>query len=635
MSQLSSPKVLISYAHEDAQHVSLVKKLADQLLQDGVKCALDKYDPAPHQGWPSWIALNIFDEERFILVVSSTTYLRRWLLAERDGVGLGAKYEGKLIREVLYSQEGLNRRIIPVVMDPYTKSHIPPELSDTTRYDVRPDPLDPGYDALLRRLTHQPVATAPPLGEPAALLQQQTADVASVFYILQQVPAPFPMEVLCQTTGMTRDSLSAAIETHWDPPVLHRHADDLLTTTYYRPVHPIPSSPGHLLGQTLAALLSHIRQRGAYATTRAELRNALVLASAKDVPSDVVARVFGTTQSAIKRFGDKRLVWRAAMLSLAAVRRTPRNPEDAQAEALALICGQSWVLQRVKKLEQAEAVARESLELGQKLPWPRNTAFCLKCRGRLSRLRAEATGDTVKRHALLEQSERSLLEAISAFQALPDNDRHAEIGDCQSLLGRTMLVADRWEEARAAALSAESLLSVDAGKDYQDLQILHGDLTVRHDPRSADDFYTAVIDQCARDDAQYSEIRARAYFSRARSQLAQRRPSHAKRDFEAAADIWAHLQDPAASDAQWSALTCSNQLSIDPVLLESKSDSAAVRIRALRIHDKRRTTLRGRAARRTAPVTDQYLDRLIDEATTQVAIDEVDWVSRITETALL
>ena len=635
MSQPSSPKALISYAHEDAQHLSLVKELVDQLYRDGVTCALDQYNPAPHQGWPSWIAHHIFDEDRFILVVSSPTYLRRWLLAERDGVGLGAKYEGKLIREVLYSQEGLNRRVIPVLLKHSTESHIPPELRDATRYHVRPDPRDPGYDKLLRRLTDQPVTTAPPLGEPTTLLQHQAIDLASVFCILQQVPAPFPIDVLRQTTGMTRDSLLSAVQTHSDPPVLHCHDDDLLTTTYYRPVHPIPSSPGHLLGQALAALLSHIRQRGAHATTRDQLRNALILAAAEDVPPDVVARVFEITQSAIKRFGDKRLVWHAAMLSLAAARRTPRHPEDAQAEALALICGQSWVLQRVKKLQKAEVVALESLALGRKLPWPRNTAFCLKCLGRLSRLRAEATDDTVTRRALLEQSERYLLEATSAFEALPDNDRHAEIGDCQSLLGRTMLVAGRREEAQAATLRAESLLSVAAGKDYHDLQILHGDLAVRHDPRSADDFYTAVIDQCASDDARYSEIRARAYFSRARSRLAQRRRSHAKSDFEAAADIWTHLQDPAASDAQWCALTCSSQLSIDPILLESKSDSAAVRVRALQIHDERRASLRGRAARRTAPVTDQYLDRLVAEVTTQVAIDDVDWVFRITETGLL
>ena len=198
-----------------------------------------------------------------------------------------------------------------------------------------------------------------------------------------------------------------------------------------------------------------------------------------------------------------------------------------------------------------------------------------------------------------------------------------------------MLVANRFDEARAAALEAESLLSASAGKDYQDLQILHGDLAGPHDPQSAESFYTAVIYQCARDDARYSEIHARAYYSRARSRLAQGRRSHAKADFQAAAEIWGSLQDPAVSDAQWGALECSKQLSIDPALLESRSRSSAVRVCAIRIHDQRLATIRGRAARRSAPLNDRYLERLIADAQTQVATDEIDWVSRITENGVV
>ena len=633
MSQPPSLKALISYAREDAAHASLVRDLADQLGRDGVDCALDQYDDAPPQGWPLWMADKIFDGKRFVLAIASPSYLRRWLLAERAGVGLGAKYEGKLIRQVLYSQEGFNSRVIPVVLKPSDVSHIPPELRDATRYEVRPQPGDFGYDALLRRLTDQPAAVAT-LGEPVTLLDRQTPRLASAFYILQQVAAPFPTEILCQATGVTRDSLLSAARTDADLPVLHWHGADLLTTTYYRPVYPVPTSTGELLGRALDALLARIRQRGAHATTRDEIRNALVLAGANGVPSDPVARLFGVTQTAIKRLGDKRLVWRSATLSLAAASKEPRHPEGARARALALICGHSWVLQRVNELEKAQAAALDSLALGRKLPWPRNTAFCLKCLGRLSRIRAEATADSLERDAFLAESESHLLDAIAEFTALPDGNRHEEIGDCHSLLGRTLLVANRFDDAQAAASKAEFLLAASAGKDYQDLQILHGDLAAVHDPQSAEGFYTDVIQQCAGDDAQYSEIRARAYCARARHRLAQRRRPHARRDFEAAAEIWRYLQDPASSDAEWGALTCS-KLSIDLTLLESKCSSAAVRVRALRIHDQRLGSIRGRAARRAAPVTDHYLDRLINEAQTQVAIDEVDWVSRITETGVV
>ena len=574
------------------------------------------------------MADRILDNDCFVLVVSSPSYVRRWLLAERAGVGLGAKYEGRLIRQVLYSQEGLNSRVIPVILQPNDTSHIPPELRDTTRYDVEPAPGDLGYDALLRRLTDQPAASTPTLGEPTVLLEKQEAAVASAFYILQRVPAPFPVEVLCQATGVARDSLLSTAEADSRPPILHLHHAGALTTTYYRPVHPIPTETGELLSRALDALLVHIRQRGAHATTRDDIRNLLVLARGHGVRPDLVARVFERTQTAIKRLGDKRLVWQAAMLSLEASRRESRQIEDAKAEALALICGQSWVLQRVNSLEKAEAAAKESLALGRKLPCPRNTAFCHKCLGRLTRIRAEATSDSVVHESFLAKSEKYLLDAIAEFKALPDTDRHSEIGDCWSLLGRTRFVANRLEDAKAAAAEADSLLSPSNGKDYQDLQLLHGDLAARHDAQSAEDFYTAVIQHRDTNDAQYSEIRARAYLARARHRLTQGRRPQAKRDFEAAARIWQHLQDPAASDAEWGALTCSNP-PLDPDLLESGAASSAVRVRALRIHEGRVASMGRVAARRAAQVTESYVDRILAEAQSQVAIDEVDWVSRI------
>ncbi len=553
------PKTLISYAHEGASHDSGVRGLADQLTRDGVQCDLDQYDEAPQQGWPSWIAERIFDSTRFILVVSSPSYLRRWILAERAGVGLGAKYEGKLIRQALYDQEGLNGRVIPVVLEPNEERHIPPELRDTTRYRVRPDPRDRGYDKLLRRLTAQPLSTAPPLGAPVTLLDRQETALASVLYILQRVPAPFPVDVLSRAAGLAPDSLLSAARGEPGPPILNWHEDDLLTTTYYRPVHPLPPSPGQLLSEALDTFLSRIRQHGAYDTTRDDIRNVLVLASAGDVRRDVVARVFEIAQTAVKRLGDKRLVWQAATLSLTAAQRQPRHREHAEAEARALICGQSWVLQRVNKLENAEAVAVESLTLGKKLPWPRNTAFCSKCLGRLCRLRAEATDDGAARRAYLTKSERYLLDAITAFEGLADSDRHGEIGDCHSLLGRTLLVANRLEEARAAAQEAQSLLNESGDKDYQDLQILHGDLIAAQNPDAAEGFYSGVIQECANDDARYSEIRARAYSARAETRLARGRRLHAQSDFQAAADIWRQLQDPAVSDAEWGVLTCTER----------------------------------------------------------------------------
>ena len=300
-----------------------------------------------------------------------------------------------------------------------------------------------------------------------------------------------------------------------------------------------------------------------------------------------------------------------------------------------MICGQSWVLQRVNRLEKAEAAALESLALGKKLQWHRNTAFCWKCLGRLTRMRAAAADDSTAREAFLATSERYLLDAIAKFADLDDHDSDDEIGDCHSLLGRTLLEANRFAEAKAAARKAESLLNGSVGKDYQDLQILHGDLAAPNDADAAEGFYSSVIQQCTRDDAQYSEVRARAYYARATTRLTSGAKPRAKRDFEAAGEIWKHLQDPALSDAEWGAIKCTKQLQIDPSLLESRSRSSAVRVRAMRIHEESLQSVRGRAARRRASIDVRDVDRLLEKARTQVGIDEVDWVSRITQSGVL
>ena len=521
---------------------------------------------------------------------------------------------------MLYSGDGLNGRVIPIVITRNDICHVPPELRDTTRYDVS---TDIGYDFLLRRLIQQPVVAASAVGELPTLLEEQSEDLASVFYVLQAVPAPLPVEVLCKVGGMPSATLRAAAESLKLAPVLFWHDGDLVTTTYYRPVHPLPLSPPELLSRALDALLAYVDFHGAPAATRDQIVNVLALAETDDVRPDLVARVFGIIQKALKRLGDKRLVWHAAALSLTAAGRENRQEQDAKEEALTLICGRSWVLQRVDQLDEAKTDAKRSLELGKTLRWHRNTAFCLKCVGRLSRMQAEAVSDGAERKRLLAESERDLLEAIEAFTRLDEHDIEDEVGECYSLLGRTWLVAGHLKKAKEAATEAESRLRNQAGKDYLDLQILRGDLVVKSDPRLAESFYSDVIQQGVIADAQYSEIRARAFYARGLCLVAQRRVLEAKHDFTTAAGIWTELQDPLVSLAEWRVLTCDNRLPIDLKLLES--EPPAVRVRAIRNHQERLKSVGARAARRKAHVEKSYVDRLIADARRQVAIENINW----------
>ena len=105
------------------------------------------------------------------------------------------------------------------------------------------------------------------------------------------------------------------------------------------------------------ALLAYVDFHGSPAATRDQIVNVLALAETDDVRPDLVAHVFGIIQKALKRLGDKRLVWRAAALSLTAAGRENRQEQDAKEEALTLICGRSWVLQRVDQLDEARGPA--------------------------------------------------------------------------------------------------------------------------------------------------------------------------------------------------------------------------------------------------------------------------------------
>jgi hypothetical protein len=101
-----------------------------------VLCEIDQYHDAPLQGWPGWISGQILDKERYILVASSPGYARRWSLAEQRGVGLGAKFEGKLIRQRLYAEEGLNGRVLRL----YFVWKISRTSSAFSRGDTLPNP---------------------------------------------------------------------------------------------------------------------------------------------------------------------------------------------------------------------------------------------------------------------------------------------------------------------------------------------------------------------------------------------------------------------------------------------------------------------------------------------------------------
>ena len=210
----------------------------------------------------------------------------------------------------------------------------------------------------------------------------------------------------------------------------------------------------------------------------------------------------------------------------------------------------------------------------------------------------------------------------------------AEVGDCYSLLARTHLVANNRGAARDAIRQAEERLIDPTNKDYLDLQIVRGDFALRVSRRSAESIYTKVLPEqrnngdAARtrrgfNDAQESEIIARAYLKRGKVRATLGDGVNARADFQQAAGIWDVLEDPAADFAHWEIERNAPWMDRETERLLMQ-EPVGVRVRAARIVGTE-TTERpvGRSHRRKLPR--KYLDGVISRAREELVRDRPAW----------
>jgi WD40 repeat protein len=128
------PKVFISYSHDSQEHAQHVLELAERLRKDGVDAQLDQYVAGtPARGWPRWMEgqLNL---AKFVLVVCTETYGRRFLGREESEMGKGADWEGSLITLELYHGRSDTNKFVPVLFERQDESFIPRPLSGHTHY---------------------------------------------------------------------------------------------------------------------------------------------------------------------------------------------------------------------------------------------------------------------------------------------------------------------------------------------------------------------------------------------------------------------------------------------------------------------------------------------------------------------
>ena len=158
MAKADSPiTVFVSYTQETPAHNGRVLALSNDLRAAGFDCEIDQYHV--NQDWPAWMERSIANA-RFVLVVCSPTYLRRWNNDEKPGLGLGAQWESLLTRQHLYMEPGNNDKFVPIVLHTEHIQCIPLPLSNVTRIDLS---KSDGFHSLRCRLLGISPATKPPI----------------------------------------------------------------------------------------------------------------------------------------------------------------------------------------------------------------------------------------------------------------------------------------------------------------------------------------------------------------------------------------------------------------------------------------------------------------------------------------
>ncbi len=139
-------RVFISYSWDSAEHMDQVLRLAQRLRGDGIDAWLDRFVPAPKEGWPLWVQ-NQLDEAQFVIAIASEKYsegfVKEWPTAADESVRA-------MIARLEFEALSRSREFLPVVFSTSDVQFIPHPLRSYPHYHPN---TEAGYTALVRRIT--------------------------------------------------------------------------------------------------------------------------------------------------------------------------------------------------------------------------------------------------------------------------------------------------------------------------------------------------------------------------------------------------------------------------------------------------------------------------------------------------
>jgi|GEM_PF-4998251 len=201
-------RAFIQYAQGAPEYQARIRELADRLRRDGIESMVDQYEPNPPDGWQSWMTRQIIESD-FVLIVCSASNRRRFDLQEAPGQGLGATWEGHLIRQQIHKQGTRNEKFIPVLLEEGDAEWIPDVLQPFTHYRLY-DPA--GYDLLFRRLSSQPEVLVPAVGPLRAMPPRDATEGGTTARQVDRYELPPSLAI----ERAVLESLLAREDHYWD-----------------------------------------------------------------------------------------------------------------------------------------------------------------------------------------------------------------------------------------------------------------------------------------------------------------------------------------------------------------------------------------------------------------------------------
>lgn len=161
MESHDNPIVFISYSQDSLSFSNKVLEFSNKLRSEGIDAILDQYEEAPPEGWPRWMESSIKKAD-YVIIIGSQGYYQKINDVSQSGKGLGVKWEGNIIYQMLYSDCSINVKFIPAIFSEDDIQYIPTPLQSSTHYNIS---NENDFDRLYWRLRGISTKEKPPLGK--------------------------------------------------------------------------------------------------------------------------------------------------------------------------------------------------------------------------------------------------------------------------------------------------------------------------------------------------------------------------------------------------------------------------------------------------------------------------------------